>query len=104
MWSELEQKCVESSKSELDQKCRTPSRKWQNSEVRWPVAVQSVVAGMEWIDAGGPVQYGVDGWRLALQRVSEAGERRWIDGVAERRWIDGAASRRRTSVRRAARD
>jgi hypothetical protein len=59
--SELEQKCVESSKSELDQKCRTPSRKWQNSEVRWPVAVQSVVAGMEWIDAGGPVQYGVDG-------------------------------------------
>ena len=38
----------------------------QNAEVRWPVAVQSAVAGMERIDAGGPVQYGVDGWRLAL--------------------------------------
>jgi hypothetical protein len=72
----------------------------QNAEVRWPVAVQSAVVGMEWIDAGGPVQYGVDGWRLALQTRSgvEAAERRWIDGAAERRWIDGAAGRRRTSV------
>jgi hypothetical protein len=52
---------------------------------------------MEWINAGGPVQYGVDGWRLGAWRCSASQRRRsddgstaWqSDGGSTARWAGG---------------
>jgi hypothetical protein len=78
------------------------------AERRGAVAVRSRRwTGMEWIDAGGPVRYGVDGWRLLWQtrRGGGAMDLRCGGGparlrVAERRWIDDTAVDQRALCKR----